>query len=131
MKKLITFCLIMVTTFVMHAQKKELNKEETVAYIEKLYKANYYQVSSVSLDANILQIEYEGKSGKTEMIRTEIKNSPFGIHQGDEYFFIEHNNNRFFIQFLQTKTDADRMKKALEHLQKLIQTEGSDDPFGN
>lgn len=131
MKKFITICLIMAATFVMQAQKNELNKEETVAYIEKLYKANYYQVSSVSLDGGILVVVEEGKSGKSEKIRHEIKNSPFRIHQIEDQFFIDHNNDKYFMWFLKTKTDAERMKKALEHLQKLIQTEGSDDPFGN
>lgn len=65
MKKLITVCLLIATAFSVNAQTQNqpLNKQQTLDYIEKLFKASYkfdadptVVITSVTLDFKTLQV---------------------------------------------------------------------------
>jgi hypothetical protein len=135
MKKLILFCIILLGTFsCTQAQNTPLNKQQTLEYIEKLFKASYkqnnFKVTSVVLDRKILNTTFSDDS----ILRTDLsKNELLVIEGPDTYGFhikFSPENEKQIFCCIQLEADAKRLKKALEHLIEILKTEKSTDPFG-
>jgi hypothetical protein len=147
MKKFITICLITVATFVMHAQKKELNKEETCAYIEKIIvnaakaahdhpgeKFTTQKIESLNIEGKVLTMRYDDN----DVYRIEL--NPYAQISVDyKYLLNNYSAGKWYVvkvgsdvisNKITIESDANRLKKALEHLLELLKTDHSD-PFGN
>jgi hypothetical protein len=128
MKKLITICLIMATTFAMQAQKKELNKEETVAYINKIFDGKMV----ISMMGKTLN--YERSNEKIDLNSDgviSIKHNYLEHLEKHNYFIhYDYGNIHDTLYCTSFESDASRLKKAFEHLLELLKTDDSD-PFGN
>lgn len=142
MKKLITICLIMAATFAMQAQKKELNKDETIEYIDKLWKSSFIDAPSlapisVKVDGKIIEVKNydENVDGGIAKRRSTITGSTifeitsFKPKYTDLNYSITIRKEEI-LDGISTYEDASRLKRALEHLQKLLETDDSD-PFRN
>lgn len=131
MKKLITIFLIMATTFAMQAQKKVLNKEETVEYLKNMMVHDYWKTkydeemcTDLSVDANIIKIKFiERFSFMNQKIEVNSYSKPINSDGG-----IYYRNVLLFASDIES--EADRFKRAFEHLLELLKTDDSD-PFGN
>jgi hypothetical protein len=128
MKKIITICLIMAATFTMQAQKKELNKEETIAYINKIFDGK-------------MVISMMGKTLNYEKSNEKIDLDPHGVISIKNNYLKHLEKHNYFIHYdygsindtlycTSVESDANRLKKAFEHLLELLKTDDSD-PFGN
>lgn len=133
MKKLILFCIILLCTLNnTQAQNAPLNKQQTLDYIEKLFKSSYRfentQIESLSLDHKTLVIKFND-GGES---RRNLSNISLSIKEDDEKeFFIKSvAENKSVLFHIQTEEDAKRLKKALEHLIEILKTEKNTDPFG-
>lgn len=115
------------------AQNAPLNKQQTVEYIEKVYKSTYkfqeFKVSSVVLDSKTLALTYSDG----EVLRKDLSLP--------EHLKISNNDHGYMVAFdtikqnvilgcIQIESDAIRLKKALEHLIEILKTEKNTDPFG-
>ena len=142
MKKLITICLLLATAFIVNvqAQNAPLNKQQTLEYIEKLYKETFeynpdknFTVFNVTLDGKILQVIYSnGLKSRIELFSNQTltitKDDPkYGY---DIIYNPPIKNNKNILTHISLESDAKRLKKALEHLIEILKTEKSTDPFG-
>lgn len=148
MKKLLTICLLIATTFTVNAQ--ELNFEQTVTYINTFFKDNskipYYNGES-NTGYLILGIQ-ASKDGKIvffanykNQIPTTNFDSPlssfnlfdvkeFKNTNGNLYFYAaEQSTKKIGYLDLHSESNSERIKKAFLHLQSLCNK--SEDPFGN
>lgn len=137
MKKLILFITILLCTLNgIQAQNAPLNKQQTLEYIEKVFK-ECYKVDETStkperviLDNKILQVNLSsGKKSRVEL----LSNQPLLIKKDptfDRYHIGYNNVNQYILYCISTEYDANRLKKALEHLIEILKTEKNTDPFG-
>jgi hypothetical protein len=137
MKKLILSCIILLCTLNnIKAQNAPLNKQQTLEYIEKVFK-ECYKVDETStkpervvLDNKILQVNLSsGKKSRVEL----LSNQPLLIKKDptfDRYHIGYNNVNQYILYCISTESDAKRLKKALEHLIEILKTEKNTDPFG-
>lgn len=132
MKKLIAIFLLLATTFIVNAQNTPLNKQQTLDYIEKLYKATYQfqdiKVLSVTLDDKTLNISLtSGNVFRKDLTRPEL----LAIKLVAPGYNVSYSSDKYEILFaIQNEIDAKKLKKALEHLIEILKTEKSTDPFG-
>lgn len=137
MKKLILSCIILLLTLNnTQAQNAPLNKQQTLEYIEKVFKETYKfdetltKPESVILDNKILQVNLSsGKKSRVELLPNQqllIKKDP----SFDCYHIGYNNVNQYILYYISTESDAKRLKKALEHLIEILKTEKNTDPFG-
>lgn len=139
MKKIIfAFIICISTSFYTSAQTPSLNKQQTLEYITKLWKANYDDadgsLTSVTLDGKVLTvITSKGKSHRTDLtiINPRLLLISNDIFDGKTYYFIhiEGSKAKSIIFGIQLESDALRLKKALEHLIEIVKAEKSTDPF--
>ena len=131
MKKVILlFILFISVQSQLKAQNAPLNKQQTLEYIEKVYKSTYkweeIKVVSVSLDGKILVlILSSGNSYRSNLMLAEslkIDKYSTGYQIGLKDLPI--------LFAIQLEADAIRLKKALEHLIEILKTEKNTDPFG-
>jgi hypothetical protein len=136
MKKLILFCIIFFGMQIhLQAQNAPLNKQQTLDYIENLFKVAYYykdfKVNDILLDGKILTISFsEGSNVRKDLSKSEPLKVGFA---SNNVGYCVHNSSSVNDQILwgiQTETDAKKLKKALEHLIEILKTEKSTDPFG-
>lgn len=137
MKKLILFFGILLFTLnYTQAQNAPLNKQQTLEYIEKVFKETYKvdetstKPERVILDNKILQVNLSsGKKSRVELLSNQpllIKKDP----SFDRYHIGYNNVNQYILYCISTESDAKRLKKALEHLIEILKTEKNTDPFG-
>lgn len=128
----------MAASLSMHAQKKELNKEETMEYIKKLANSLSRNIVDVTLNGEMLEKHWEtGVIDKIKLNTNEyIIVSVIGGDSHNKNYYnikpdgIRDNDFKEIIFTAAEQYDADRMAKALNHLLKLLRTDDSD-PFGN
>lgn len=134
MKKLITICLLLAIPLSVNAQAQNtpLNKQQTLDYIEKLFKATYRyeddKVLSVTLDEKTLNISITGGNVfRRDLTRLES----LTIDLVAPGYNVSYPSDKLEILFaIQIEADAKKLKKALEHLIEILKTEKSKDPFG-
>jgi len=135
MKKLILFCIILLCTLSsIQAQNAPLNKQQTLDYIEKLFKSTYKQGSfkfnSVTLDGKILNSTFsDGAIYRTDLSKDELL-VILGPETDGYHIKFSPENEKIIFCCIQLEADAKRLKKALEHLIEILKTEKSTDPFG-
>jgi hypothetical protein len=138
MKKLILSCIILLFTLNnTQAQNAPLNKQQTLEYIEKVFKANYesedgFKITEIKLEGKIFSWKCTGQGAKVNLSEvTTLEIDPRNYKGGFMYNIIyKENNNEFLVlAFIRVETDAKRLKKALEHLIEILKTEKSTDPF--
>lgn len=150
MKKLLTICLLLATTFTVKAQ--QMNFEETVNYINDIFKENkiaYYNgdsltgryVKGISADKTGKVIIYDKyKSNNLEADKLDaIMNSinlfdisSYHYYQSFRLIGAEDSNGRYnnIGNFNEISGPvAGRLEKALTHLRSLCNNKA--DPFGN
>lgn len=140
MKKLITICLLIAIAFNANAQTQNtsLNKQQTLDYIEKLFKANYessdnLKVTEFKLDGKILSWKSQVIGIRVDLSKvTSLETSQYGTVYNPNYqVFYKTNNDRIAVlTWVRVESDAKRLIKALEHLIELLKKETSNDPFG-
>ena len=132
-KTILTAFLLLFCIF-SFAQKAKLSKEETVKYINDLYKDVYsvpdtdYEVVSVTLDRTVLVIIYSNKDKyRRELLKSKI---PLTVEEQKQcgYFVIGDGT---LLGCINSKEDAIRLKNALEHLISIIKNDKDIDPFAN
>ena len=142
MKKLITICFLLATTFAVSAQEKKLSFDETSLYL----KENLNSKARYSYD-----IVYVNNNRQSTVTLIDVIISPKGLMKFEsiniypsidvnlvKVLKIESKNNeiRFFITdnsyyliTAETQIDAERMTKAFIYLKSLIPAEN--DPFAD
>lgn len=145
MKKiLLAFAIYFVTSFVTNAQTPPLNKQQTIEYIDKEYKNAFkrpsqptFKIIKVELDKKILVRTFEnGDRARNDLSNlTNLKVEKFSRLSSELgnglYYIVEEGKEieNSLLGFIELELDANRLKKALEHLIKLVKTEKSIDPF--
>jgi hypothetical protein len=142
MKKLITICLFMATTFTVNA--RNLNFSETVTYIKDnleakgRYAYDLHYTGSTSYSTVFLRNILISADGQIKCIWGERNIYPPIIFNLNKVLKIENQDTkiRFFITtnsyyLLETETqiDSERLTKAFNHLKLLLPK--AKDPFGN
>jgi hypothetical protein len=142
MKKLIPICLLIVIAFSVKApaQNAPLNKQQTLDYIEKLFRANYessdnLKITEFKLDGKILSWKSNVAGIRTDLsAATSLEIDLLGTPLNPNYqiFYKKENNDKVnVLTWIRVESDAKRLKKALEHLIDIVKTEKSTDPFEN
>jgi hypothetical protein len=141
MKKLILFCIILLGTLNnTQAQNASLNKQQTLDYIEKLYKASFrhtpditFVVTSVTLDNKTLQVKHSnGIIYRTPLEDARLLKVSFIEDLGYLVSYEASTKLKDTIFFsVQNESDANKLIKALNHLIAILKTEKNTDPFGN
>ncbi len=133
MRILVTICLFTASVFSLNiqAQNKPLNKQQTLDYIESVYKQAYSykdnKLTNISLDGNILKLSFNNGNNDNcnlftpEPLKVGLKNNGYNVYFSEQIVI---------LYCIQTETDAKRLKKALEHLIEILKTENNTDPFG-
>lgn len=133
MKKLMTaLALILLTGLTVQAQ--ELSKEETLKYIEMVYKGAYKNENGVKVESVVLEpltgvLMFTYSTGNT--YREDIRNcNKFNISSepSSSGYGIECDDI-FVVGRIAAKSDAERLVNAFTHLSKLLKLEKETDPF--
>jgi hypothetical protein len=119
----------------LQGQHTRLNKEQTVAYINKLYKLAYRyketKIDTVIVDGKTLTVFLStGQHFRSDISKTE----PLLIARVKAGYQIRYQSAPSTAEILwaiQTEDDAKRLRKALAHLIEILQTEKKTDPFGS
>lgn len=115
-------------------------KDETVKYINDLYKKTYsftdssgtiIKIEKVVLDGKVLETYFsDGKSSRSELMKYK---SP-QIKYDNKYNYNIWDSTgigRAILGMISTEEDAKRLKNALEHLIKIVEDEPETDPFAD
>ena len=135
MKKLLLALIICISTSVVaNAQTPPLNKNQTVKYIENLFKSSWSSsktnIVSVSVDEKIFVVKSRsGKTFRNDLSKVNILK--IGKSEENLFYISETDFEGSILWNLQLESDALRLKKALEHLIELLKAEKSTDPFNN
>lgn len=142
MKKLILLIILSIGTQSLQAQNAQLSKQQTLDYIEKLFKASYKYdadaqvvIINVILDGKTLQVNISSGIKERKLLdgnrNLEVSSQNF---IGENKYMISYNSSKepkdILLWNIQTEEDAKRLKKALEHLIEILKTEKNTDPFG-
>ena len=140
MKKLIAICLLLATAFTVNAQAQNvpLNKQQTLDYIEKLFKANYestdnLKITEFKLDGKILSWKSNvagNRADLSEVTSLVIDKSGSDSNPNYQIFYKKDNAVKNVLIWIRVESDAKRLIKALEHLIEILKTEKTSDPFG-
>jgi hypothetical protein len=139
MKKLITICLFMATTFAVNAQDKKPNFEETVKYIDNLVGSHksslkhHYVFKFTAKKNGEITFNYVNKNPISmnlfNMTENIYINETPGISSSRYLRFTFVGNDKYYLNLEDDKLeDCRKLKKAFEHLQSLCTKEK--DPFG-
>jgi putative NADPH-quinone reductase len=135
-KTILLFILVIGVQTQLQAQNTPMNKQQTLDYVERVFKSSFkykdVKILGVSLDGKILVISTSiGGNVRKDLSKLE---SLEVIKDDTVYFdYSVRNSLKTSSQILwsiQTEADANRLKKALEHLIKILKTEKNTDPFG-
>ncbi|OFM81175.1 hypothetical protein HMPREF2660_00835 [Weeksella sp. HMSC059D05] len=112
-------------------------KDETVKYINDLYKKTYsftdssgtiMKVEKVTLDGKVLEVSYSnGDSYRKELMK--YKTLVISEDEPSKYLIKGSDNGKNIFAWISSEEDAKRLKNALEHLIKIVQDEPETDPF--
>jgi hypothetical protein len=134
--KILTFILFLFANAAALAQTPPLNKQQTLEYINKLYINSYVssfdvniKVKSVTLDNEVLVITFNDGQASRHEITKLTKLEVMQRTETGAYFLTDKHEVIFAA--LQHEVDANRLKKALEHLIDLLKAEKGPDPFDN
>ena len=116
-------------------QHTAFNKQQTIAYINKLYKMAYRyketKIDTVTVDGKVLTVflstgqHYRSDISKSEpLIIARVK-------AGYQIRYKSTANTEEILWAIQTEDDAKRLQKALQHLIGILKTEKKTDPFGS
>jgi len=136
LKKLLLASIICIaTTFVAKAQAPPLNKQQTLDFINELFKkaSDYANITvGYTLEKKVLVLTYRNGDKYRQNLGKLNADSIF-IENRDNKFIVYriHQKDNYFFGAIQLEADAIRLKKALEHLIELVKTEKSTDPFDN
>lgn len=116
-------------------------KDETVKYINDLYKKTYkftndsgtiIKIEKVVLDGKVLETYFsDGQSSRSELMKYK---SPIIKYYNDYYCYNIWDSTgigRAILGMISTEEDAKRLKNALEHLIKIVEDEPETDPFAD
>lgn len=155
MKTITTILVLFCSINLIYAQKAKPSKEETVKYISDLYSKgseNTYKLSSypaeiktkglsVTLEGKTLNVKYNNSRSGDNSYRISLINVALPLEVGYEegsygetyyfhsYYSVKIRNGKSILSYFSLKDDAERIKNALEHLIKIVQSEPDDDPF--
>jgi len=133
------FLLICFLFFGVHsgldAQNTALNKQQTIAYINKLYKIAYRyketKIDTVTVDGKVLTVFLStGQHYRSDLSKSE----PLVIARVKSGYQIRYksaSNTEEILWAIQTEDDAKRLQKAVQHLIGILKTEKKTDPFGS
>lgn len=116
-------------------QHTALNKQQTIAYINKLYKMAYRyketKIDTVTVDGKVLTVFLStGQHYRSDISKSE----PLIIARVKAGYQIRYKaaaNTEEILWAIQTEDDAKRLQKALQHLIGILKTEKKTDPFGS
>ncbi|CAM3614983.1 hypothetical protein [Sphingobacterium prati] len=116
-------------------QHTTLNKQQTIAYINKLYKIAYRyketKIDTVTVDGKVLTVFLStGQHYRSDISKSE----PLVIARVKAGYQIRYKSAAITEEILwaiQTEDDAKRLQKALQHLIGILKTEKKTDPFGS
>lgn len=136
-KLLITSLLLFAGIYSSYAQTPSLNKQQTIDYISDLYRKSFtmeagQSVFGVSLEGKVFSVSLvSGKKFRTDLSTLNLL--VVKKHEGYNSFYISSlpDDKVSILWFISPETDANRLKKALEHLIELVKAEKSTDPFDN
>lgn len=142
MNKLIKLCLFILSSLMANAQTEKLNKEQTVAYINKIYISDggniingysmtlsWYKIgNSLSVDnLNCNSDNFEpiaiGAVATYANPIVRVVNYTSERHKDRQVYKIECDGNLLFDEIYNSNS-ANLIKEALEHLFKLFNDEG-------
>lgn len=135
MKKLILLCMLFIGTQFLYSQEREnLNKEQTMDYIEKLIKSSFFNshitMIKVELDGETVKLTNSvGKIFKENLLRGYDLRVTGGTCGYVVFWDDESSNYPAFIGCLRSYDDGNRLRNALEHLIEIIKKEKDTDPF--
>lgn len=125
------FCIAI--TFVTKSQPPALNKQKTLEYINDLYsKATKFQSLGIAytLDNKILVKSYLSSSYAPERFDLLKVSLMLNYLEQDKSYTLFDKNKGMLVGIL-IESEANRLKKALEHLIELVKNEKNTDPFDN
>lgn len=155
MKTITTILVLFCSINLIYAQKAKPSKEETVKYISDLYskgsehtyKPSSYPAEttikglSVTLDGKTLNVKFNDSKVGDKSYRISLVNVALPLEveytEGSygetfyyhSYYSVKIRNGKSILSYFSLKDDAERIKNALEHLIKIVQSEPDDDPF--
>lgn len=115
------------------AQNANLNKQQTMAYINKLYKTAYRyketKIDTVTVDGKVLTVFLSsGQHFRSDIAKADVL--VFAkVKSGYQIRFKSSPSTEEILWAIQTEDDAKRLKNALEHLSRLVKKEKKTDPF--
>lgn len=140
MKTITTILVLFCSINLIYAQKAKPSKEETVKYINDLFskssKATYQDGTltgeSVSLDGKTLVIKYKNdRKPEGTFYRKYLGNYKVPLEIKFNDYTYTYGIKGIDVDGIKSDEDAKRLKNALEHLIKIVQSEPDDDPFAN
>ncbi len=119
----------------LEAQNTALNKQQTIAYINKLFKIAYRyketKIDTVTVDGKVLTVFLStGQHYRSDLSKSE----PLVIARVKSGYQIRYKsaaNTEEILWAIQTEDDAKRLQKAVQHLIGILKTEKKTDPFGS
>lgn len=119
----------------LEAQNTTLNKQQTIAYINKLYKIAYRyketKIDTVTVDGKVLTVFLStGQHYRSDLSKSE----PLAVARVKSGYQIRYKSaasTEEILWAIQTEDDAKRLQKALQHLIGILKTEKKTDPFGS
>ena len=130
MKKLIfAFIICIATSFDASAQTPPLNKQQTLDYINNLFKKSSEFAGEVSLEGKVMSvIMSSGKPSRTDLPSLGLL--AIKKYEKSEIFYVySPPEEKVIFWMISLESEALRLKKALEHLIELVKAEKSTDPF--
>ena len=117
------------------AQNASLNKQQTMAYINMLYKVAYHykdtKIDTVTVDGKVLTVFLSsGQHFRSDIAKSDVLVIA-RVKSGYQIRFKSSPSTDEILWAIQTEEDAKRLKNALEHLIKIVKTEKKTDPFGS
>ena len=135
MKKILLYCCFFLgISTALQGQHAALNKHQTLAYINKLYKLAYRykdtKVDTVTVDGKTLTVFLStGQHFRSDISKSE----PLLVARVNAGYQIRYRSapvTEEILWAIQTEDDAKRLKNAVEHLTFLLKREKKNDPFG-
>lgn len=136
MKNFLLCCFLLIGMGIQsQGQNTALNKQQTIAYINKLYKIAYRyketKIDTVTVDGKVLTVFLStGQHYRSDLSKSE----PLVIARVKSGYQIRYksaSNTEEILWAIQTEDDAKRLQKAVQHLIGILKTEKKTDPFGS
>ncbi len=125
-KTIITAVIVLFSLTSFAQQKKELTKEETLTYIKQTNEKVGTFYLKYELDNKVLVFD----SNNTRINLMENKATAVVYDNVKKWYAINFGDKRIFYG-AKLEEDAQRLKRAFDHLIKLVKAEPNTDPFAN